>query len=290
MLEKTTELVCFSDKFTKGLEELKNDILNLKNIPSSEIEEEKSEIFKYIFKNINNYMDFSSKDYYYIDDMLNSFLSFKEIEDLLVKHIKYIAFHIKNIEVWNYLLKISNTETLIKQNNEDMTLFHYFVLWVDSYIQDDSLRLYVLEDPVEIVVRPKNNLPKNTSVTTKTSPLNNFVNNNSINNHIIIMGKSGTGKSVFLYDEEADSELLFKRIINMKQTNSINLYKVDEIIFKFNSFENFKMIENIKNKNGNTAYELAKNPSGLRLRSLSLNIQLDNKLRNEKGIKSIQKI
>ena len=76
----------------------------------------------------------------------------------------------------------------------------------------------------------------------------------------------------------------------MKEINDIDINKIDQIIFKFNNFENFKMIEGIKNKNGNTAYELAKNPSGLRLRSLSLNIQLDNKSRNEKGIKSIQKI
>lgn len=290
MLEKTTELICLNEKFTKALEELENDILNLKNIPSSRIDEEKSEIFKYIFKNINTYMDFSSKHYKHVNVILSSFLTSTEIEDLLVKHIKYIAFHIKNIEVWNYLLKLSDTKSLIKQNNEGMTLFHYFILWVDSYIRDDSLRLYIIEGPVEMVIRPKNNLPKNTSIITKNAPTNKFFNSNNINNHILIMGRTGSGKSLFLYDDEVDSEVLFKRVINMKEINDIDINKIDQIIFKFNNFENFKMIEGIKNKNGNTAYELAKNPSGLRLRSLSLNIQLDNKLRNEKGIKSIQKI
>lgn len=289
-------------KFLNEIESLKDSILKLKTKNSSQIEEEKLKLFESLFNIINtNDINFSIQDYEIVNSVLKSFLSSTEIEDLIIKKMKFIAYHINTIDIWEYLLEISTSHTLEKQNSEGMTLFHYFVLWMDNFVQEEeNLKLYFIEDPPEIRVK---SVVKQKPLTISNSILNSSgkttslgtISNQSVNNHIVIMGTVGAGKSTFFrYNEDIASADLFKNKIYFKYRPVVSIEQRTDIMLKFNSFNNFQDIEMIKDLNGKTAYDLVTNENGRKLRPLSLNIQLNRRLaerlNTEKITKTMKKI
>lgn len=287
-------------KFLNEIESLKDSILKLKTKNSSQIDEEKLEIFESLFNSINtNDINFSTQDYEIVNSVLKSFLSSTEIEDLIIKKMKFIAYHINTMDVWEYLLEISTSHTLEKQNNEGMTLFHYFVLWMDNFVQEEeNLKLYFIEDPPEIRVKSVKQKPLPLPLPLSNSILNSSgkttsmgtISNQSLNNHILIMGALGAGKSAFIrYNEDIASADLFKNKIYFKHRPVVSIEQRTDIMLKFNKFNNFQDIEMIKDLNGKTAYDLVINENGRKLRPLSLNIQLNRRLAERLDTQKITK-